>query len=499
MGKVKIDKITFISSVVILVVICLPLLMFPTQGENIINKVYHYITYNFGFLDIWTGLAAFIIAIWFCFSKYGDIMFGDKDEKPEFSNFSWISMLFCAGIGAGVMYWGSIEWAYYYTAPPFGIEPQSWQAAEFAGAYGIFHWGPIGWSLYVLPALPLAYSYYVKKEYAFKISESLRILVGNKVDGLLGKAIDVLFIFAAIGAASTSLGLGIPMIAAGISRVTGLALNIELKLAVLFIVCLMFSLSAYSGLQKGLKVLSDINVYLMFAILAFIFISGPRLFMIKMGTTSIGLLVQNFFRMSTWMDPVMNTGFPENWTIFYWGWWIVSAPLLGLFIARISKGRTVRSVITASIAYGSAGCALMFMVLGNLGLHLQINGILDVVSIMEEKGATEAIVSILDTLRFSKIIILMFSVVAAVFTATTFDSIAYTLATATSKKVLENQEPAKWNRLFWAFMLGLLPATLFIINGPLYAVQISSIIISLPVIFILIAMVAAFIKMVGKL
>ncbi|WBW97464.1 BCCT family transporter [Oceanirhabdus sp. W0125-5] len=498
MEKVRIDRFTFFSSITFVLIVCIPLILFPEKGSNVIDALFEYTTNNLGFLNIWTGLIAFLIAIWFSFSKYGNIVFGKENEKPEFSNFSWASMLFCAGIGAGVMYWGSIEWVYYYMSPPFAMEPESWKAVEFAATYGIFHWGPIGWALYSLPALPLAYCYYVRKEHVFKISETLRVIIGNRADGLLGKFVDVLFIFGAIGATATSLGLGTPMIAAGISKLTGIPVNLELKLIALIIVTLIFSISAYSGLKKGIQVLSNINVYLMFAILIFIFITGPTMFFIKMGTTSMGILVQNFFRMSTWMDPVMNSGFPESWTVFYWAWWIISAPLLGLFIARISKGRTVRGVIMGSIIYGTLGCALMFIVLGNLGLHLQITNKLNVVQILNESGAPTAIMSVLSTLKFNKIIICLFSVVAIVFTATTFDSVSYILASVTSKKILENQEPAKWNRLFWAFTLAFLPATLLIIEGPLSTIQTTSIITSIPVIFILIAMVISFVKMVDQ-
>lgn len=162
------------------------------------------------------------------------------------------------------------------------------------------------------------------------------------------------------------------LITAGISRLTGLEVNTQLKLVVLFVIISLFSVSAYSGLKKGIQKLSSINVYLMFTVLIFILFTGPTLFIIKMGTTSIGLLFQKFIRMSTWMDPVGNSGFPESWTIFYWAWWIISSPLIGLFIARISRGRTVKNVLIGYVVYGSVGCSLMFMILGNFGLHLHI-------------------------------------------------------------------------------------------------------------------------------
>lgn len=498
MNDVKIDKVIFFMSISVILIVCIPIVLFPEEATKIINQLYGFITTNLGFLNIWTGLVCIIIAIWFIMGRYGNVILGNPDEGVEFSKFSWACMLFCAGIGSGVMYWGSIEWAYYYTTPPFDMTPGSWEAAEMAATYGIFHWGPIGWAMYALPSLPIAYSYYARKDNVYKISESLREIFGNKVDGIFGKVVDILFMFGAVGATATSLGLGTPLIAAGISKVTGISVSLELNLFVLFIVITLFSMSSYIGLKKGIQVLSNINVYLMFGILIFILLSGPTLFIVKMGTTSIGLIMQNFFRMATWMDPVMDTGFPESWTVFYWAWWIISSPLIGLFIARISRGKRVKDVVFGSIVYGSLGCTMIFMILGNLGLNLQITGQLDVVNILNTEGAPNAIISILDTLSFSKIIIALFSIAAIVFTATTFDSVSYILATVTTKKIQQGQEPARWNRLFWAFALGTIPASLLIIEGPLTTIQTVSIVTAVPVIFIMGAMIISFVKMVDN-
>lgn len=498
MKKVKLDIFTFSVSVTVILMVCIPLILFPDRGNEVIGQIYNYMTYHFGFLDMWMGLGVFLFAVWISLSKYGAIHFGDEGTKPEFTTFQWASMLFCAGIGSGIMYWGSIEWVYYYSAPPFHLEPGSWQAAEMAASYGIFHWGPIGWALYSVPALPLAYSYFVKKDHMLKISESLSPVLGRFSHGYLGKLIDVFFIFGAVGATATSLGLGTPMIAAGLSYLFGVEPTTFLKLLSLIIVTTLFSISAYSGLKKGIQRLSTINIYFMFFILIFIFTVGPTQFIVRMGTTSMGILAQNFFRMSTWMDPIKNGGFPESWTVFYWAWWIISAPLLGLFIARISKGRSVREVVLGSIGYGSAGCALMFVILGNLGLHLQLEGQLDVVALLSQTSAPNAIVTILGTLKYGKFIVGLFTVVAVIFTATTFDSISYILATATSKNIEEDQEPAKWNRLFWAFLLAFLPGTLLLIDGPLKAIQTTSIITALPVIFIIIGMIFSFMRMVQE-
>jgi BCCT family betaine/carnitine transporter len=251
-------------------------------------------------------------------------------------------------------------------------------------------------------------------------------------------------------------------------------------------------------LKKGIQVLSNINVLVVFGILLFVFITGPTVFMIKMGITSMGLIGQNFLRMSTWLDPVNNSGFPESWTVFYWGWWIISSPIIGMFIAKISKGRTVKQVISGAIIYGTLGCALVFMVLGNYGLYLQISETFDVISYLNEFGANATIFKILGMLKMGKVIVVLFTIGAMIFASTTFDSISYIIASCTTKSLDEDQEPARWNRLFWALILAFIPSVFILIDGPLKTIQSSSIIAVIPGIIILILLAISFLKMIKQ-
>lgn len=493
-----IDKVVFLGSLFLVVGLSLPMLFFGKEGEVFVSAIADYITDNFGFLNIIVGLFAITICVYLCFSKYGNIVFGDKDDLPEYNTFSWATMMFCAGIGSSVMYWGVLEWIFYYINPPFMMEPGSWQAAEFAASYGIYHWGPIGWALYVLPALPIGYCYYIKKENAFKISQALKPILKEKSDGILGKSIDVLFIFSSMGACATSLGLCVPMVSRGISEILNIEVNQGLNLLVLLIIVAMFTMSSYFGLKKGIQILSNINVSVVFGILLFVFITGPTVFMIKMGITSMGLIGQNFLRMSTWLDPVNNSGFPESWTVFYWGWWIISSPIIGMFIAKISKGRTVKQVISGAIIYGTLGCALVFMVLGNYGLYLQTSGAFDVIGYLNEFGANATIFKILGMLKMGKVIVILFTIGAMIFASTTFDSISYIIASCTTKSLDEDQEPARWNRLFWALVLAFIPSVFILIDGPLKTIQSSSIIAVIPGIIILILLTISFFKMIKQ-
>ncbi|KAB7704053.1 BCCT family transporter [Bacillus aerolatus] len=443
------------------------------------------------------GLGLFFFLLYVAFSDNGRVKLGDEGEKPEFKTFSWAAMLFCAGIGSSILYWGTIEWAYYYQTPPFGIEAGTEEAIQWASTYGIFHWGPIAWAIYTLPALPMAYFYYVRKKPILKISEACRPLIGRYADGIIGKIIDILFMFGLMGGAGTTLALGTPMIAQGVSSLTGISPTMTVKVIILIVCTTIFAISAYSGLRKGIKVLSDWNLWLAIFLLAFVFIFGPTRFITETTTNSIGLILDNFFHMSTWTEPYNNlgpfeqTGFPESWTVFYWAWWLVYAPFVGLFVAKISRGRTIKQMILGTVIYGSIGSLLFFGIIGNFALHMQLTGQLDVIDILNNQGAPVAIISVFNQLPWAPFIIFIFTILAVIFLATTFDSSSYILASVVQSEV--EDEPLRWNRLFWAFALCIMPLTLMFIGG-LSTLQTASIVGGFPLLFIMIMLAWPFMK-----
>ncbi|WP_092491320.1 BCCT family transporter [Virgibacillus salinus] len=497
MNKSLIDWPTFIGALILLLAVSIPLAVFPKEGKEIVGAANEFMTGNFGVLYLLGGLAAFAFLIFVAFSKNGRIKLGDEDAEREFGTISWAAMLFAAGIGSSILYWGMIEWAYYYQGPPFGIEGSSREAIDWAPAYGIFHWGPIAWAIYTLPALPIAYFYYVRKKPVLKISEAVRPVLGRLVDTPLGVVIDVLFMFGLMGGAGTTLALGTPMIAEGVNSITGLPVNLTLKAFIMLICTAIFAVSAYSGLRRGIKVLSDINLWLAIFILLFMFIFGPTLFISETTLTSIGLIFDNFFKMATWLEPFGNisgyseTEFPEAWTVFYWAWWVVYAPFVGLFVARISRGRTIQEMIFGTMMYGTIGCILFFGIMGNYGLHLQLTGSFDVIGFMNENSAPAAIIAIMNQLPMSGIMVTLFTILAIIFLATTFDSSSYILSAVVQKEV--KGEPLRWNRLFWAFTLCLMPLVLMIV-GDLQTLQTASIVAGFPVIFIMALMAWSFMK-----
>ncbi|MCF1428580.1 MAG: BCCT family transporter [Shewanella sp.] len=493
-----IDKPTFFGALALLVSVIVPLALFPAEGADWIAVAKAFMTDKLGFAYLTLGLTAFFFMIYIIFSDIGQIKLGDPDEKPEYATGSWAAMLFCGGIGASILYWGCIEWAYYYMNPPFQLEPGSEEAVRWAATYGIFHWGPIAWSIYLIPALPIAYFFYVRKQPVLKVSAALMPVIGEaRSYGKTGKFIDILFIFGLLGGAATTLGLAAPLINEGISNLFGIPTSTGSQIGVLMLCTALFAYSSYKGMDGGIKLLSNINFWGALALLAFVLVAGPTIFMLETGLDSIGRMLSNFFVMATWAEPFggmgsfKDTHFPQDWTIFYWAWWLVFAPSMGLFVARISRGRTIKQMVTGSIFFGSLGCALYFMVLGNYGLSLQLSGQLDVVSILQEQGPTTAIFAMLEQLPFSDAVIVAFTLLCIIFTATTFDSISYILASVVQNNVTE--EPLRWNRLFWAFALSIMPSVLMFMGG-LATLQTAAIVGGLPLLIIAVMLMISGVK-----
>ncbi|MCD5322381.1 MULTISPECIES: BCCT family transporter [Pontibacillus] len=492
-----IDWPTFIGALILLLAVSVPLVVFPEAGNNVVNIANEFMTRRLGVVYLIAGLGILFFMLYVSFSEKGKIKLGDIDEEPEFNNFSWAGMIFCAGIGASILYWSTIEWAYYYQSPPFGIEQGTEEAILWASSYGMFHWGPIAWGMYSLPALTIAYFYYVRKKPVLKISEATRPVIGKLADTPIGNLIDILFMFGLIGGAATTLALGTPMIAYGLENLFGIQVSLLVKTIVLLVCTTIFAVSAYVGLNKGIKVLSDINLWGSIFLIAFVFVFGPTQFIAETTFNSIGLIFDNFFRMSTWTEPYNSlgpyerTGFPESWTIFYWAWWLVYAPFVGLFVAKISRGRTLKQMVLGTIAYGSTGSILFFGVIGNFGLHMQLTGEFDVISVLENNEPAKAIIDVIGSLPLSFVMVALFTILSVIFLATTFDSSSYILASVVQNEV--EGEPLRWNRLFWAFALCLMPLVLMFLGG-LSALQTASIVGGFPLIFIMILLAISFMK-----
>lgn len=499
--RVKVmDWTTFIGSSLILLIAVIPMMVFPKASQDIITHLNEVVSSTLGSVYLLIGLATLIFVLYIAFGKYGNVTLGKATDKPEFNNFSWAAMLFCAGIASDILYWGVIEWAFYYQDPPHGGKGMTDSALNYATMYGMFHWGPIAWATFVLPALAIGYLVFIKKKPVYKISQTMRPILRGQTDGIIGKIVDILFIFGLLGGAATSLALGVPMISAGIEKLTGIGDSMLMRSIILFTITSVFAYSSYSGLKKGIKVLSDANVILSFVLLGFVFIVGPTVFIMETSITGMGNMIKNFFQMATWIEPFggiggrKETNFPQQWTIFYWSWWIVYAPFIGLFIARISKGRTLKEIVLGTIIYGTLGCALFFGIFGNYAVYLQITGSFDVIHFLNTHGTEATIIEVMHQLPFPNLIIVLFLLSAFLFLATTFDSGSYILAAAPQKKVIG--EPLKANRLYWAFALCLLPFGLMLVGGEraLEVLKTASLLASVPLLAIFVMMMISFLR-----
>ena len=494
MSDSRIDWPSFGLTAAILLLTSVPLFLWPDASAALLERLYSWIAHELGVLYLLASLAVVGFLLWLALSRYGRIRLGD-DATPEFSNVSWVGMLFCAGVGAGLLYWCAHEWAYYYQTPPFGAEPRSVAAAEWASTYGLFHWGFIAWALYCLPAVAIAYPYYSKRLDILRFSVSCHWFLKGREYGVLARGIDFLFMLALLGGAASSLGFSTPMIAATAGWLFGVEPDNTVELAVVLLCVVLFAISVWFGLKRGIKRLSDANVGLAFALLLFVLIVGPTAFLLKTSLNSLGVMADNFVRMSFWTDPFTDSAFVENWTIFYWAWWIAFAPYVGLFVTRISRGRTIRQVVIGMLVWGSLGSWLFYMILGNYALFLELQGTVDFTGIMASENASAAIVAMLETLPLATIVIAVFSLIAVIFAATTYDSASYTLASSATLHLKAGDDPARWHRVFWAIALGLMPAALMLLEtAPLRPIQVILLVVSLPILIVGIVMSVSLVR-----
>tara|TARA_R100000005_G_C5003821_1_gene212517 strand:+ start:10252 stop:11784 length:1533 start_codon:yes stop_codon:yes gene_type:complete len=494
-GKGSVDWWTFSAAVFAILGVSIPLVLAHERAGALVQAVYDSMTSNFGILYLWYGIAALLFLLYLAFGRFRNVRLGPADSKPEFSTPSWVAMLFCAGIGAGLLYWAVIEWAYYIEAPPFGLEPRSAAASEWAASYGLFHWGITAWAFYCLPALAIAYPFYVRKEPHLRLSTGCLAYLPGGCNSARGRLIDFLYMINLIGGTGTSLGLSTPMIAASFSELSGIPHDFLLEVLVVVFCVGIFGTSAWLGLERGFRKLADFNMWLALTLLFFVLAVGPTLFILKTGTNSIGLVLQNFIRINTWTDPITNSRFVEDWTIFYWAWWTAYGPFVGIFVTRISYGRTIREVIFGMLVYGSLGAAVFFIVFGNYALHLELNDLLQVTRIMAEQSESAAIAQVFQSLPLGQVALAAFLVVAVVFLATTYDSASFTLASVSTYAIHAGENPARWLRVFWACALGVLPLVLMFIDGGLKVILSTTIIVSLPLLAVGYLMATSLLKM----
>ena len=463
------------------------LIVFPEGSARLAQDAMRFITFQFGWLYLLTGVMPLLFAGWLAFGRFGSVKLGTATEKPEYSTVSWVAMMFTASMGASLIAWGFAEPIFYIQTPPLGAEVGSTRSIELAHLYPIFHWSLAPWAIYCLPSIPIAYMLYVRKGKSLRISDTCDAALPESIRPRAKTVIDILVVISIVGGVATSIGFGVPLVSSLAVKLFGVPDNLLTQIVVILVWTVIFGISAYKGLKKGIKVLADINIGLMFFLLAFILILGPTIYILNMSVNSIGLFINNFARMSFWTDPIERSGFPEAWTVFYLAWWFAYAPMMGLFFARISRGRTIKQVVVGIIGLGSLGCFLFMSIAGAYVLYLQSENVIDAIGIINGPGMSTLVAEVIAQLPAPTFILTVVTVLSVIFYATTFDSAAYVLAGICTKNLPGDQEPGKINRVVWAVVLGIV-ATGLMVADSLETVKSMTVVTSLsavPVLFMM--------------
>lgn len=427
-----------------------------------------------------------LFALILIFSRYGKIRLGKDDEKPEFSKPSWFAMLFSAGMGIGLLFFGVSEPISHFANPPIG-EPGTDEAAKQALAYTYLHWGLHAWAIYATIALALAY-FKFRKGLPGLMSAALFPLLGNRVYGVTGLIIDTIAVFATIFGVAASLGLGAAQINGGLNYVAGIPNTFGIQLVIIAVVTVLFLLSACTGLNKGIKYLSNGNMILAVILFFSVLFIGPTVFLLDLFTTTFGEYIQNLPSMGLRLAPFnkQNASWVQNWTIFYWAWWIAWSPFVGTFIARVSKGRTVREFVIGVLVVPTIVCTLWFGIFGGTGIYMEhILGI-DI----SGQSLETAIFHVFEELPLTKFLVIVTLLLIALFFITSADSATFVLGMQTTGGSLNPPNSVK-------IIMGLIltaSAIVLLSSGGLPAMQTAIIVSAFPLAFVLLGMTISMLK-----
>ncbi len=459
-------------------------LIFPDSASDVFGAVLTFINEKVGWLYIISFNIFIGAALYFALGRYGKIRLGGPGSLPEFSTGAWYAMLISAGLGIGLMFWGVAEPIYHLTAPPplFDVEPLSSGAARGALATSYLHWGIHGWALYGLVALALGFFAY-NRGLPLTFRSVFYPILGPRIYGRWGNAIDVLTVVATLFGLATSLGLGAGQAAAGLNKLFGLPSGTGFQIVLIAIITGLATISVVAGLDAGVKRLSQLNVYLASAFLLFVLLVGPTLLVLSLYVESLGVYIQILPEFSFWNAALVETQWQQWWTIFYWGWWISWSPFVGMFIARISKGRSVREMIVGVIVLPCLLCFLWFAVFGGAATNLQMTGELDVATAVNENVAT-ALFVMLEAFPWTIFVSIVGILLLVSFFVTSSDSGSLVVDHLTSGGKLDSPKP---QRVFWACMEGLV-AIVLLIGGGLSSLQTAAVATGLPFLFVLLIM-----------
>ncbi|TQK74167.1 glycine betaine transporter [Brevibacillus sp. AG162] len=473
---------TFLISLTIVFVIVLFGVISPELFASAASHVLKVTTTNFGWFYLIVTFGFLIFCIFLAFSRYGQIPLGSDDDEPEYSLPTWFAMLFSAGMGIGLVFWGVAEPVSHYFSPPAGVTGQTTEAAQTALRYAFFHWGLHPWGIYALIALALAY-FQFRKGAKGLISSTFGPLLGERIYGPLGKGIDILAVIATAFGVATSLGLGTLQINGGLSHLFGLPSNTTVQIVIISIITVLFLLSATTGLDRGIKYLSNTNLVIALLLLLLTLVLGPTSFIFDAFTSTLGSYLNNLISMSLRLTPFTQGTWVANWTLFYWSWWIAWAPFVGMFIARVSKGRTIKEFVICVMLVPSLLSFIWFSVFGGTALHLEIFDQAPIGAAVQRDIST-ALFLALEQLPMGYILAVVAILLIITFFITSADSAIFVLGMLSSDG---NLDPSNRVKITWGILQSAI-AIVLLLSGGLEGLQTASIVAALPFTVIMVLM-----------
>ena len=469
----RVNRPVFIASALLIVGFIFFGSLFGELAGEVFNQLQSFITHRFRWLFIILMNVTVVFSLYIALSRYGDIRLGHQTEHPEYSLLSWFGMLFSAGIGIGLLYWGTAEPLYHFMSPPMG-QAETVEAAKQAMSISFLHWGIHAWALYCVVALSLAYFHY-RRGLPLSIRSVLYPLIGQKIYGKWGHVVDTLAVFGTMFGVVTSLGLGAMQINAGFSNVFGIPNNVPVQLCLIAIITAMATLSVMMGLDKGIKRLSDINIVLTVLLLGFMLFFGPTQFIIDSFIENIGNYVSQLIPLGFWSEAYSNTDWQANWTIFYWAWWVSWSPFVGIFVARMSRGRTIREFIFGVLFIPMLLLFFWFTTFGGSAVHMELMGNYGLIEAVKADYGS-AIFKLIEYYPLTKPLTLVIVVMIMLWFVTSSDSASLVIDMLTAGG---DTNPPKIQRLFWALSQGVIAAVLLVAGG-LSALQAVAIIAGFP-------------------
>jgi choline/carnitine/betaine transport len=447
---------------------------------------------NTGWLFVVTSSAFVIFVLWLAFSRFGAIPLGRDDEEPEFRTVSWIAMMFSAGMGIGLMFYGVAEPLSHLVTPPPGTgAPGNSEAMQTAMATTLFHWTLHPWAIYAVVGLAIAYGVYRKGRLQL-ISAAFEPLIGDRANGPLGKVIDMLAIFATLFGSAASLGLGALQIRSGLDIVAGIGgAGNAVLIVIIVVLTIAFIVSAVSGVAKGIQWLSNINMVLALTLALFVFIVGPTVFILNVIPTSLGSYLQDMAMMSARTGAEGSTvdAWLQSWTVFYWAWWLSWTPFVGMFIARISRGRTIRQFVTGVLLVPSVVSLIWFAVFGGAAISIQQGG----VDLAGEATIEGQLFTLLDQFPLATVASIVVIVLVAIFFVSGADAASIVMGSLSERGTIE---PSKATVVFWGAATGAVAAVMLLVGGDdaLTGLQTLTILAALPFVLVMVGLAVALVK-----